>query len=309
MREAPFMKISPFTLISSLILALTCLLSSTQALAARNEHRPVCSPDGSKMIYMLQSERTDDDWELYILDMDKQVRSRLTSHAGWDGYAVWSPDGARIVFDREDEPGKQKHPWIMDLNERTLKPLGRYEGWMSISDWSGDNRLLGFHEIDGQRDLVILNLEGQIVENITATPIFSEHDAHFSPDGSKIAYANGAVDGSETSLEIIDLESGDKFVLRTSIGRIYGISWSLDGEKIAFVDAPGGDDDADIFIHSIADNRFRQVTDDPSWDHMPEFCHSSETLLFTSYRSGEERIYQIDLAVRPFLKVDRAGDQ
>lgn len=300
--EASIMKETLF-----LFAVLSFLINIPSATAARNEHRPVCSPDASKMIFMLQFERTKDDWELYMMDLDTGVQSRLTFHPGWDGYAVWSPDGTKIIYDREDEPWKQKRPWIMDLEGHTSKPLGSYEGWLSISDWSDDNRLLGFHELGGQRDLVVLDTDGNIVEKITTSHDRSEHGAHFSPDGKKIAFANDDIEGKETYLELIDLESGSKTILRTSVGRIYGVSWSSDGDKIAFVDAPGGDDDdADIFIYSIEDQSFKQVTDDPSWDHMPEFCNDSQTLYFTSYRSGEERIYQLNPYAKPFLKIERA---
>jgi Tol biopolymer transport system component len=282
------------------------LLCSQIANAARNEHRPVCSPDGSRLVYMLQSERTNNDWELYLIERESQQQSRLTNHLGWDGYAVWSPDGSKIIFDREDVPDAQKRPWVMKISDRTSKPLGTFEGWLSISDWSEEDHLLGFHELDGQRDLVLLDTSGQIIRKVTDTPDQSEHDAHFSPDGKQIAFASGKLDGTETSLEIMHTETGNKTVLRTSIGRIYGISWSPEGKKIAFVDAPGGDDDdADIFIYFTEDQRFRQVTDDGSWDHMPEFCNNSKTLFFTSYRSGEERIYQIDPDPKPYFKIER----
>lgn len=282
------------------------VLASENAAAATNEHRPVCSPDGSKLVYMLQSERTDNDWELYQLTFNTQTKKRLTVHEGWDGYAVWSPDAGKIIFDREDAPGGHKRPWVMRMDDFTITPLGKFEGSLSVSDWSEDNGLLGFHETAGQRDLVLLDVDGNIVKNITNTTDSSEHDAHFSPDGSSIAYANGEIGGTETTLELIDLETGNKSILHTSIGRIYGISWSPDGEDIAFVDAPGGeDDDADIFMYNIGEQSIKQVTDDPAWDHMPEFCNNNHTLFFTSYRSGEERIYQVDPDPVPFLNVER----
>jgi Tol biopolymer transport system component len=40
---------------------------------------------------------------------------------------------------------------------------------------------------------------------------------------------------------------------------------------------------------------------------MPMFCKDSKTLFFTSYRSGEERIYQIDPDPATFLKIERAS--
>lgn len=256
---------------------------------------------------MLQSERTNNDWELYQLDFATHGKKRLTSREGWDGYAVWSPDGKSIIFDRENTRGGQKQPWLMNMDDYTSKPFGNYEGWLSINDWSTDGRLLGFHESSGQRDLVLLDIDGKITENLTNTAEYSEHDARFSPDGLKIAYANGVIDGTETSLELLDLDQGEKTTLRTSTGRIYGVSWSPDGRKIAFVDAPGGnDDDADIFIYDIEENSFQQLTDDPAWDHMPEYCGNSHTLFFTSYRSGEERIYQVNPDPGTFLSIERA---
>jgi Tol biopolymer transport system component len=267
----------------------------------------VCSPDGSRLVYMLQSERTKNDWELYQMVFNTQTKKRLTVHEGWDGYAVWSPDATKIIFDREDAPGGQKRPWVMRMDDFTIKPLGKFEGWLSISDWSDDDKLLGFHEMAGQRDLVLLDLDGNIVEKITNTTGHSEHDAHFSPDGTKIGYANGAIDGTETSLELIDVKNGNNTTLHTSIGRIYGLSWSPDGKNIAFVDAPDGDDDdADIFLYNIGDQSVRQITDDPAWDHMPEFCNNNHTLFFTSYRNGEERIYQVDPDPALFLSIKRA---
>jgi len=282
------------------------VLNAAPTWAAVNEHRPVCSPDGSQMIYMLKSELTKDDWELYLLDFDSQVRTRLTNHPGWDGYAVWSPDGSKIIFDRQNDGGEDKNPWIMDVESQRIKPFGHHDGWVSISDWSEDNRLLGFQELEDRRDLVILNKDGEIVEQLTSTATHNEHDAHFSPDAKMIAYANGAIDGNETTLELINLEEGSSTVLHRSIGRIYGISWTPDGSKIAFVDAPGGeDDDADIFVYSLEDESISQKTDDPSWDHMPEFCNSAEIMYFTSYRSGEERIYQINPDPTPVFKIER----
>jgi Tol biopolymer transport system component len=283
------------------------VLISENTNAVTNEHRPVCSPDGSRLVYMLQSERTDNDWELYQMVFNTQTKKRLTVHEGWDGYAVWSPDAGTIIFDREDAPGGQKRPWVMRMDDFTIKPLGKFDGPLSVSDWSDDDELLGFHEVAGQRDLVLLDVDGNIVEKITNTTGHSEHDAHFSPDGLSIAYANGVIDGTETMLELIDRETGKTTILHSSIGRIYGISWSPDGEDIAFVDAPGGeDDDADIFMYNIGQQSIKQVTDDPAWDHMPEFCNNNHTLFFTSYRSGEERIYQVDPDPVPFLSIERA---
>ncbi|NNL94783.1 MAG: hypothetical protein HKO64_04110, partial [Xanthomonadales bacterium] len=215
---------------------------------------------------------------------------------------VWSPDARQIIFDRADGVDGPKHPWMLDLQSMQFRPLGDFEGWMSVSDWREDGTLLAFHETGGQRDLVLLGLDGKIERRLTATADESEHDAHFSPDGRRIAFASGAVDGGQTTLELLDLERDERTELKSSPGRIYGLSWTPEGDQLAFVDAPGGDeDDADIFLYRFEDRSVQRVTDDPAWDHMPEFCGNRHILMFTSYRSGEERIYRIDPEPRPLL--------
>lgn len=287
-------------------LSLLALSATGPASGEYNEHRPVCSPDGSRIVYMLQSERTGGDWELYMLERDTQKKIRLTEHEGWDGYAVWSPDGTRIVYDRAERPDGPKSPWVMDLENFQARPLGEYDGWLSVSDWREDGTLLAFHENGGQRDLVLLDNAGAVIDRVTDTATHSEHDAHFSPDGKRIAYANGPVEGEKTTLELIELDTREKQVLHTSAGRIYGLSWTPEGDRLAFVDAPGGEeDDADVFIYRFYDGTIHRITDDPSWDHMPEFCADSDVLLFTSYRSGEERIYRVDPDPAMFLNLGR----
>ena len=74
------MKIRSTTLDAIALIVMLFILNIASASAARNEHRPVCSADGSRLIYMMQTKQTNDDWELYMLEIDSQVHSSLTSH-------------------------------------------------------------------------------------------------------------------------------------------------------------------------------------------------------------------------------------
>ena len=105
-----------------------------------SEHRPVYSIDGTKIVYMSMSGTTDGDWELYVMDADGSNPVRLTDHKGWDGYAVWSPDGQSVIFDRADSDKKASA--ILDVASGQLRALGTHDGWMAINDWSDDLRYL-----------------------------------------------------------------------------------------------------------------------------------------------------------------------
>ncbi len=278
----------------------------------RDEHRPVYSPDGAHIIFMLSAEETGDDWELHIVDADGRNLRRLTTHVGWDGYAVWSPTGTAIYFARSlSGDDENKTPYLLNLTTGETERLGAYDGWVSISDWSSDNQLLAFWEYEGQRDLYLIDQSGELSRQLTSTPTINEHDAQFSPDETLIAFASQPTDASSSSaLEIMDSGGMDRRVLHSSAGRIYGVAWSPDGSAIAFTDAPGGDeDDADLFVLELASGEVRQITEEPSWDHMPEWHPNGASMLFTSYRSGEERLYEIDIEsgeARPFCIGDIA---
>ncbi|MEM8696837.1 MAG: hypothetical protein AAGE05_12525 [Pseudomonadota bacterium] len=271
---------------------LAALMAITSAPAQRSEHRPVPSPDGSRIAFMSKSDATDGDWELFVMDRDGRNLRRLTDNPGWDGYAVWSPDGHSLTFDRSltgDDDNKAAH--LLDLASGSVTRLAEREGWFAISDWRGDYRV-AFWERDGQRDLYLTNAEDIIVRQLTATPDTSEHDAQFSPDGRTIAFASGPIAGGGTFLELLDIESGDRRILRESAGRIYGPSWSPDGRRIAYTDAPGGaDDDADIFVLTLETGAVEAMARDDGWDHMPVWTANGAAIVFTSYRSGEERMY------------------
>ena len=278
-------------------IAISFLLAIVTACSSESsEHRPVYSPDGAKIVYMSMSDATGGDWELYVMNADGSNPVRLTDHEGWDGYAVWAPDGKSVIFDREDS-GK-KESWFLDIASGKIRALGTYDGWMAINDWSDDgSTLLAFHEVDGQRDLYLLNTRGKVLRRLTDTPQSNEHDAHFSPDETTVAYSSGPKDGSGTTLEIINLDSGESSVVVNSSGRAYGVAWSPSGTQIAYTDNPpgGDDDDANVFLLDIATGQTRQLTENEAWDHMPEFHPDGKTLLFTSYRSGSEHMYQYDL--------------
>jgi Tol biopolymer transport system component len=267
-----------------------------------SEHRPVLSPDGTRVVFMGRSPETDGDWELFIAGVNGAPARRLTHSPGWDGYAVFSPDGTSVAFDRSTEgTDDSKQPHVLTLDSGHVRMLGPFEGWLSVNDWSDDHGLLAFWERDGQRDLYLLDSAGRLVRQLTDTPEVSEHDAHFSPDGRWIVFASGPANGDGvTRLELIEPTGLERRVLAESPGRIYGGAWDPTGRKVAFTDAPDGEN-GDVYVVDVPTKRVTRLTEDPAWDHMPVWNATGERILFTSYRSGSERMYWLDLAAGSVL--------
>lgn len=280
-------------------LSLVGLLGTPASAQEVSEHRPVFSPDGDRVVFMRQGPGTAGDWELFITDRSSEEPRRLTRSPGWDGYAVFSPDGSTIVFDRSTDGGDgAKQPHVMVIESGETRALGSWEGWLSVSDWSDEHGLLAFWERDGQRDLYLLDAEGSVIRRLTTTPELSEHDAHFSPSGDWIVFASGPAAGEgPTTLELMTSAGTERRVLVESQGRVYGAAWAPDAETIGYTDAPDGEN-GDVFTVVPASGCVDRLTEDPAWDHQPVWDPKGGRILFTSYRSGSERLYWLDIATR-----------
>ena len=262
------------------------------------DHRPMISPDGTEVVFM--SSRTGD-WELYLMNIDGSGVRQLTDHPGWDGYAVWAPDGTGFIFDREANGVKAAYKY--DLIRDEAVPFIAIEGaWPAVNSWSpSGNTLVLFVDRDNSRDLYFADADGTNIRVLMETPDENEHDAHFSPDGVNLAYAVDLGDAG-ARLDVLNLQTDDLFNFVESTGYLYGLAWSPDGTKIAYTDTRDGDQE--LFILDFGTGEIDQLTDNQDVDHMPVWMPDGEALLFTSYRSGREEMYILDLATGEVIPFD-----
>ena len=104
---------------------------------------PALSPDGTRLVVSMIDAET---YDLMLLDIATRTASRLTSGAGVDFMAEWSPDGGRIAYsisDRDlvavvalDAPGEPTHlaggccpKWLPDGRSLVFQRLGKDSSW------------------------------------------------------------------------------------------------------------------------------------------------------------------------------------
>lgn len=128
---------------------------------------PAWSPDGSRLVFM---SNRDGYFDLYLiaLDCDENQRGgcpaqRLTSDRRFDGYAVWSPDGARLLFS-SDRAGNFDI-YTLDAAclpapercEATVRPLTNGRASERSQVWSPDGELIAYISAF---DLYVMNADG-----------------------------------------------------------------------------------------------------------------------------------------------------
>ena len=148
------------------------------------------SPDGKKVATDISGAETD----VWIYDVARGVRSRLTFGDGADLNPIWSPDSQSLVYAtlflaRSEATHRISRRPAIGGDEEVLYTSNE-ETW--ATDWSADGKYLllskGKYIGGNPCDILILPLSGdRVAFPLVKTP-FLETDARFSPDGEWIAY-------------------------------------------------------------------------------------------------------------------------
>jgi len=177
-------------------------------------------------------------FEIYILENSGNFLYRLT----WNGRnPVWSPDGKQLAFDRQGAIGNYEGIYIIDADGRNERKLNRDPyAIIHIQDWSKDGkRLLVIVERikEGEPfplsyELHEMDLNGNLIKQITDTKDVREFDARWSPDESKIAFSTI---GLYRDVYVMNSDgSGVQKITPAGEKEIGHFCWSPDLSQIAF---------------------------------------------------------------------------
>ena len=200
----------------------------------RNYSEPAMSPDGGRIAI---SAEIDSNWDIWVLDLDRQVTTRLTFDPGEDVTPVWSPDGAWIAFSSQRDGTANLYRKAADGSGEAVR-LTESTDSQYPGSWSTDGRLLAFMQQDSATlwDLWLLPLEeGGEPEPFLATP-FVEVDPRIAPDGRWIAYASMESGRAEIYVRTLASDQG-KWQVSSSQGT--SPAWSADGGELFFRSSDG----------------------------------------------------------------------
>jgi hypothetical protein len=130
-------------------------------------------------------------WDIWVMDLARGVRTRFTFDPAPEAWPVWSPDGSRIVF----ASARKGHFDLYVKNASgtaSEELLYESDGDKVPTDWSRDGRYIVFNSIDPKRktnrNIWVLPLFGDRKPFPYLQTEFTGVAATFSPDGHWIAW-------------------------------------------------------------------------------------------------------------------------
>lgn len=163
-----------------------------------------------RILYHAYSSYENWDGELFILDLNDNSVTNIS--AEWSvSHAIngmFSPDGKKIVF-MADEDG-----WLQDW-DIFLWTVGDEEPVNLTGPFSTDREEDPKFSPDGNTivfkkngDIMTMDLNGNILSNITNTPDIEESMPYYTADGSKILFAPGA--GADSDIYSINTDGSNR---------------------------------------------------------------------------------------------------
>jgi tricorn protease len=178
--------------------------------------------------------------------------------------------------------------------------------------WSPDGKSVAFiSDRSGNEEIYVADIfshEGP--EQLTRNTLKWKYPAIWSPDGKKLAYADGT-----STIYVVDRESGRVTAADSSdIWEIREYAWSPDSRYLAYA-KPGTWEFSSIFVYDTREGEVIRVTDEFTDDTEPVWDPEGKYLYFLSDRtlnpvlSGRGFGVIMDKMTKPYLVMLQAGEK
>ena len=188
------------------------------------------SPDGRLVAY----EQVDPETftrDIWVLDLTRRSRTRLTYHEAEDITPTWSPDGSKVYFLSRRNMRYTLFATGAQGGQRE-QGLFTFDGPVVPQEITPDGRSIVYQQLDQQGgwDIYLRPLDGS-----TPTPLIqtsqNDQDPAISPDGRYLAYSSPESGGRQIWVTPIPAD-GQRWKVSSDYGR--EPSWSPDGRTIFY---------------------------------------------------------------------------
>jgi serine/threonine protein kinase/Tol biopolymer transport system component len=201
---------------------------------AADYSNPSLSPDDTKLAIGIRDPQTKTR-DIWIFDLLRGTRTRLTFDPADDLDSIWSPDGTRIAF-TSDRTGQRNIYWKpADGSGSEELLLGGKEGPENVEDWSQDGKYLMYnYQTPNAVHLYVLPLADRKPIPFLKSE-FRSSQSQFSPNGRWVAYRSTESGRPEVYVQGFTLDSSPargKWQVSVAGGELP--RWRRDGKELYY---------------------------------------------------------------------------
>jgi len=164
---------------------------------------PAWSPDGKKIAFACQLS-SDDDFEIYTMDIQSKALTQVTDNSVTDCHPAWSPNSHKIVFTSTRDGNHELY--VADLLAGTQTRLTDEPAYDDYPEWSPDGSMIVFvSERDGNQEIYSMNIASKAITRLTYNEHTDKH-AQWSPDGQKICFVSNRDGGSDLDVYVMNAD-------------------------------------------------------------------------------------------------------
>ncbi len=199
-------------------------------------------------------------YDIFVADLEGNIKQQLTDHPGYDAEATLSPDGSKIVF--TSTRSSDLELWTINTDGSELTQVTDELGYDGGAFFSPDGTKLIFR---------------------ASRPKTEEEQATY-----KALLAQGVVQPTEMEIFVCNVDGSDMQQITDLGGANWAPYFHPSGEKLLFSTnhhVEGGRQ-FNIFSINLDGTGLKQVTFDKTFDAFPMFSYDGKYLVFSSNRNN-----------------------
>jgi TolB protein len=227
------------------------------------------------------------EFQIFTINADGSGETQLTKGPGSNYLAKWSRDGTKIAF-IGDRPGAQSKVWVMNADGSGSHRVTSGTNKENVPVWHPDGTSLMYVEVEVSGwNLFTVALDGTERRRLTTFGGVTTQPS-YSPDGKKIAFAQGT-DDKVAKVWVMNPDGSDAVRLSGEGDNDWQPVWSPDGSRIAFnhLSGPG------LFTMRTDGTDRRFLIGDGDW---PVWAPDGNYVLFQRFPDGVFRLFAVPFA-------------